>query len=71
MYPYLPNSAKVVLEVMNTPMTIKILSEKTGMPPRTLRYAIKRLKEHGCIVEKFNFRDARSIIYQKAPVHVT
>jgi hypothetical protein len=29
-----------------------------------VRYALKKLKEKHLIIEKFNFRDARQIIYQ-------
>jgi hypothetical protein len=29
-----------------------------------VRYALKKLKERQLIIEKFNFRDARQIIYQ-------
>jgi hypothetical protein len=29
-----------------------------------VRYALKKLKERHLIIEKFNFRDARQIIYQ-------
>ena len=35
----------------------------TGLAPRTVRYALRRLKENGMIIEKFNFRDARQAIY--------
>jgi hypothetical protein len=30
-----------------------------------VRYALKKLKERQLIIEKFNFRDARQIIYQQ------
>jgi hypothetical protein len=33
-----------------------------------VRYALKKLKERHLIIEKFNFRDARQIIYQNRPV---
>ena len=45
-------------------MTHKDLVKKSKLAPRTVRYALKKLKEHQLIIEKFNFRDARQIIYQ-------
>ena len=45
-------------------MTHKDLVKKSNLAPRTVRYALKKLKERQMIIEKFNFRDARQIIYQ-------
>jgi len=45
-------------------MTHKELVQRSNLAPRTVRYALKRLKEHHLILEKFNFKDARQIIYQ-------
>jgi predicted transcriptional regulator len=67
MYPTpLPPSSKTVLQIldMGGAMTHKDLVQKTHLAPRTVRYALKKLKEHQLIIEKFNFRDARQIIYQ-------
>jgi predicted transcriptional regulator len=67
MYPTpLPPSSKTVLQIldMGGAMTHKDLVQKTHLAPRTVRYALKKLKEHQMIIEKFNFRDARQIIYQ-------
>ncbi|HJK00928.1 MAG TPA: winged helix-turn-helix domain-containing protein [Methanocorpusculum sp.] len=44
--------------------THKDIVAGTGLAPRTVRYALKRLKENGLVIEKFNFRDARQAIYQ-------
>ncbi|MCX6693867.1 MAG: helix-turn-helix domain-containing protein [Methanomicrobiales archaeon] len=68
----LPPSSKTVLTVLDAKgaMTHKELVEKTRLAPRTVRYALKRLKEHHLIIEKFNFRDARQIIYQHRPVAI-
>ncbi|MDD1699261.1 MAG: winged helix-turn-helix transcriptional regulator [Methanoregula sp.] len=76
----LPPSSKTVLEILNSngAMTHKDLVQKTRLAPRTVRYALKKLKEKQLIIEKFNFRDARQIIYQNRtelthmprPVHV-
>lgn len=62
----LPPSSKTVLEIldMGGAMTHKDLVLKTHLAPRTVRYALKKLKERQLIIEKFNFRDARQIIYQ-------
>ena len=66
MYPTtLPPSSKTVLATLDAggAMTHKDLVEKTHLAPRTVRYALKKLKERHLIIEKFNFRDARQIIY--------
>ena len=68
MYPTtLPPSSKTVLAILDAggAMTHKDLVEKTRLAPRTVRYALKKLKERQLIIEKFNFRDARQIIYQQ------
>jgi predicted transcriptional regulator len=67
MYPTtLPPSSKTVLEILDNggAMTHKDLVSRTNLAPRTIRYALKKLKERHLIIEKFNFRDARQIIYQ-------
>ena len=43
--------------------THKDLVLSTGLAPRTVRYALRRLKEEGLVIEKFNFRDARQSMY--------
>jgi DNA-binding MarR family transcriptional regulator len=62
----LPPSSKTVLEILDAggAMTHKEIVSKTYLAPRTIRYALKKLKERHLIIEKFNFRDARQIIYQ-------
>lgn len=67
----LPPSSKTVLEILDTggAMTHKDLVQKTHLAPRTVRYALKKLKERQLIIEKFNFRDARQIIYQNRSTH--
>jgi predicted transcriptional regulator len=67
MYPTtLPPSSKTVLQILDAggAMTHKDIVQKTHLAPRTVRYALKKLKERELIIEKFNFRDARQIIYQ-------
>jgi predicted transcriptional regulator len=65
----LPPSSKTVLEILDSggAMTHKDLVQKTHLAPRTVRYALKKLKERHLIIEKFNFRDARQIIYLHRP----
>lgn len=62
----LPPSSKTVMEILDSggAMTHKDLVQKSNLAPRTVRYALKKLKERHLIIEKFNFRDARQIIYQ-------
>jgi len=61
----LPPSSKRVLKILETggSMTHKDIVEKTRLAPRTVRYALRKLKEQNLIVELFNFRDARKILY--------
>jgi len=62
----LPPSSRTVFQILDKggAMTHKDLVQKSHLAPRTVRYALKKLKERGLIIEKFNFRDARQIIYQ-------
>jgi DNA-binding transcriptional ArsR family regulator len=62
----LPPSSKAVLQLLDEvgEMTHKEIVRKSNLAPRTVRYALKKLKENHLIIEKFNFRDARQIIYQ-------
>jgi len=68
----LPPSSRTVLDILHAggAMTHKELVKKSHLAPRTVRYALKRLKERHLIIEKFNFRDARQIIYQYAQTTV-
>jgi predicted transcriptional regulator len=65
----LPPSSKTVLHLLDVggAMTHKDLVKKSNLAPRTVRYALKKLKERKLIIEKFNFRDARQIIYLNRP----
>lgn len=67
----LPKSSVKALAVLDPhgSLTHKEIAQLTGLSPRTIRYALKKLKEHDMLVEKFNFRDARQILYsRKVPV---
>jgi DNA-binding transcriptional ArsR family regulator len=62
----LPPSSRAVLHLLDEggAMTHKEIVRKSKLAPRTVRYALKKLKENQLIIEMFNFRDARQIIYQ-------
>ena len=62
----LPPSSQQVLILLKDGQqrTFKQVTQEIEISPRTVRYAIKKLKESGLIIEKFNFRDARQVLYQ-------
>jgi hypothetical protein len=65
---YLPPSARHVFDVLatNGPLTQKDLISKTDLPPRTVRYALSRLKGEDILQERFCFQDARQSLYSLA-----
>ncbi len=69
----LPPSSMLVLEVLGTEgaMTHKDIVKRTQCSPRTIRYALKKLKEKKLLIEKMNMQDMRQIIYQYriSPLH--
>lgn len=62
----LPPSSRTVLHLLDEggAMTHKQIVQRSNLATRTVRYALKKLKDNQLIIEKFNFRDARQIIYQ-------
>ncbi|MFQ6086011.1 MAG: winged helix-turn-helix domain-containing protein [Candidatus Bathyarchaeia archaeon] len=58
-------SAKFVLKVLrlNDGITQRDIIRETHLPPRTVKYAVKRLKESGLIQEGFNLNDMRRKYY--------
>lgn len=62
----LPPSSKTVLKILGKEgaMTHKDIVIKTHCNPRTVRYALRKLKENKLIIEKMNIRDMRQIIYE-------
>lgn len=62
----LPPSSKTVLRILGTDgaLTHKDIVKKSHCSPRTVRFALRRLKENNLIIEKANIRDMRQIIYQ-------
>lgn len=65
----LPPSSKKILALLDEggELTHKDLVSRSSLAPRTVRYALKKLKEHRLIIEKFNFKDARQILYKSRP----
>jgi len=61
----LPPSAKLVLHTLRSsgPLTQKSLIEKTGLSPRTVKNALKILRQCELIKEIPNFKDLRVKIY--------
>lgn len=64
----LPNSAKQVFDTLATrgPLTHKDLVRTTGMPGRTVRYAVGRLKEAGVLGSRCNLQDCRQCYFYVA-----
>jgi len=62
----LPPSVKLVYKVLEYegPLTYKELIDKSGLPTRTARYALKILLDRGMIVKSYLNRDAKKTIYK-------
>jgi|GEM_PF-299661 len=69
----LPPSARKVLSLLEDgeARTFKEITQGVDIAPRTIRYALKRLKENSLIIEKFNFHDARQVLYQKRDIVIS
>ena len=61
----LPASARQVFEVLarDGPLTHRGLVHATGMPSRTIRYAVGRLKEAGVIGARCSLMDCRQCFF--------
>ena len=61
----LPPSAITVLGLLATrgPLTHKDLVAAAPIPPRTVRFALQRLRDQGRVVERHSFRDSRQSYY--------
>jgi DNA-binding MarR family transcriptional regulator len=59
-------STKLVLKILqlNGWMTQREIIGETTLPPRTVKYAIKKLKEHKIVREKPDLNDMRSKYYK-------
>lgn len=47
-------------------LTQKEIIEKTRLPPRTVRYAIRRLKTNAMLKERLSYMDSRQSLYSIA-----
>ena len=47
-------------------MTLSDIEKETYLPYRTVRYAVKRLKEGGFVARIFHIEDARQSLYRLA-----
>lgn len=63
----IPPAVKKVFDALSptTPKTKQDIQRETGMYPRTIYYSLRQLKTRGLVMEKFNFADARQVLYQK------
>ena len=61
----LPPSAKLVFRVLEAEgdMTQQQVIEATGLPGRTVRYAVSELEESGAITKRPSLFDARQRVY--------
>ncbi len=61
----LPLSAQKTFEAVREagPLTSSELRERTGIPGRTLRYAVSRLKEEGMLDTRCSLRDCRTCYF--------
>ncbi len=69
---YLSPSVKLVFKVLEYRglMTQKELVAESYLPPRTVRYALSRLKKEGILEERLYYKDARQSLYGiKSPQH--
>lgn len=57
----LPASAETVYELLaiEGPLTHKEIVQLSGIPARTVRFAVARLKEEGHVGERLNLMDSR------------
>ncbi|MDM7939390.1 MAG: hypothetical protein QUS07_03495 [Methanothrix sp.] len=65
----MPPSAKLVFKVLESGslLTQKDIVARTYLPPRTVRYALSRLKEQHVLQERLYFQDARQSLYGLNP----
>ena len=66
----LPASQKRVLEILGTgrAMTHKEIMARVDCSPRTVRDALKKLRQKELLIVKMNLHDMRQVIYQCRPV---
>ncbi len=61
----LPASAQRVFEVVRDhgPLTHAEIHEHTDIPPRTIRFAVKRLRDEGLVDTRCSLRDCRTCYF--------
>ncbi len=61
----LPPSAKLVFKILESRglLTQKEIARESYLPPRTVRYALDRLRKKEILEERFYFKDARQSLY--------
>lgn len=47
------------------PLGLQEIQARTGCPPRTIRYAVRRLVEDGVLRKTWNLRDTRRTLYYR------
>lgn len=64
--PSLPSSSKRVLRILDHGgiLSYKDIVRKTRLNPRTVRYALKKLKERKLLIQRLDLHDLRQITYQ-------
>lgn len=64
-YERLPESARRVFAAVREdgPLTHADLRRRTGLPPRTVRFAVKRLKDEGFVDTRCSLRDCRNTYF--------
>ena len=62
----LPESSRKVLIALSDSknLTIEEIKNKTGLPERSLRFAIQKLKERGLVSEVILFSDRRRKVFK-------
>lgn len=68
----LPGSARRVLDAVRErgPLTHNELGLATGLPPRTIRYAVRRLKDHGVLESLSSLKDCRTCYFFVSRRHI-
>ncbi len=68
----LPASARQVLGAVRErgPLTHPQLTQATGLPPRTIRYAVRRLKQSGVVESMASLRDCRVCYFFVSRKHI-
>ena len=61
----LPDSARRVFGAVmdDGPLTHADLRHRTGLPPRTIRFAVKRLREEGFVDARSSLKDCRTCYF--------